>query len=73
MARLARMCFQTFVTLLLALGFMKAAGAEPLPWKLVWADEFDGPKLDYSKWAGAFESGMNTVIHGPVIGAGLKF
>lgn len=29
--------------------------------------------LNYSKWAGGYESGMNNVIHGPLIGAGLKF
>lgn len=31
--------------------FAIAGAAEPLPWKLVWADEFDGTQLDYTKWA----------------------
>ena len=29
--------------------------------------------LNYSKWVGPNESGMNTVIHGPMVGGGLKF
>ena len=30
---------------------LKSPAAAPLPWKLVWADEFEGPKLDFTKWA----------------------
>lgn len=41
---------RTFAALVFVLG-MQAVAAEPGPWKLVWADEFDGAKLDYSKWA----------------------
>ena len=36
--------------------------AEETEWKMVWNDEFDGPKLDYSKWeieVNAFGGGNN--------------
>ena len=42
------------VLVVLSLAFacvLKSPGAAPLPWKLVWADEFEGPKLDFTKWA----------------------
>jgi len=41
--------------LLLAMTFIGFApprtSAADAPWKLVWADEFEGTKLDYTKWA----------------------
>jgi len=42
--------FRVLALLALALG-LNAFAAAPLPWKLVWSDEFDGPKLDFTKWA----------------------
>jgi beta-glucanase (GH16 family) len=33
------------------------AAAEPGPWKPVWADEFDGDRLDLSKWSHAVDCG----------------
>ncbi|MFM8470250.1 MAG: family 16 glycosylhydrolase [Limisphaerales bacterium] len=44
------MIFRISAPLVLVLG-LNAFAAAPLPWKLVWADEFDGPQLDYTKWA----------------------
>ena len=38
------------VALIFMVGW-QAGAAESGPWKLVWADEFDGTKLDYTKWA----------------------
>ena len=48
--------------LCLPMVFHVAQADEPVPWKLVWADEFDGPTLDYSKWeaeVNAFGGGNN--------------
>ena len=44
------MILRVFVSFVLAVA-LRAAAAAPLPWKLVWSDEFDGPKLDINKWA----------------------
>ena len=44
------MIFRLLVPLAFAFALNSFAAA-PLPWKLVWSDEFDGPKLDYTKWA----------------------
>ena len=46
----ADVCFRILCTLTIALA-LRCYAAAPLPWKLVWADEFDGPKLDFNKWA----------------------
>ena len=50
MATLPGVIFRVPIVLLLAL-VLKAFAIDPLPWKLVWSDEFDGPKLDFTKWA----------------------
>lgn len=43
------------MTRLFLLAFAVALAAQPAPaaepWKLVWSDEFDGAKLDFTKWA----------------------
>ena len=51
--------------IVLALFFFTTASttfAQETEWKMVWNDEFDGPKLDYSKWeieVNAFGGGNN--------------
>ena len=47
---LPRVSFRFAISLVFALGW-NALAAVPSPWKLVWSDEFDGPKLDFTKWA----------------------
>lgn len=47
---LPRVTFRVLALLSLAFS-LNCPAAAPLPWKLVWADEFDGPKLDFTKWA----------------------
>lgn len=47
---LPRVTFRVLALLSLAVS-LNCRAAAPLPWKLVWADEFDGPKLDFTKWA----------------------
>ncbi len=44
---------RVIAALFLIIGLWPAALAaeDPAGWKLVWQDEFDGPKLDYTKWA----------------------
>lgn len=49
-ATLPRVIFRLALALLLLPG-ASAIAAAPAPWKLVWADEFDGAKLDFNKWA----------------------
>ena len=49
-ATLPRVIFRLALALLLLPG-AAAIAAAPAPWKLVWADEFDGAKLDFKKWA----------------------
>ena len=49
-ATLPRVIFRLLAALVFVVG-MKASAAAPAPWKLVWADEFDGQKLDFTKWA----------------------
>ena len=44
------MIFRVFAGLVL-LFTATAFAATPLPWKLVWSDEFEGSKLDFNKWA----------------------
>lgn len=44
------MIFRLLATLVFVVG-LKASAAAPAPWKLAWADEFDGPQLDFTKWA----------------------
>ena len=46
----ADVCFRILCTLTIALA-LHCYAAAPLPWKLEWADEFDGSKLDFNKWA----------------------
>ena len=40
-----------FLGMFVGLAVVSSFAAEPAPWKLVWADEFDGAKLDLTKWA----------------------
>jgi hypothetical protein len=46
----ARMLLR-FLGMFVGLAVVSGFAAEPAPWKLVWADEFDGAKLDLTKWA----------------------
>src|SRR2546428_8964740 len=51
-----RHCFSAALSrmvkiLLLPLLFAAATLRAEAPWKLVWSDEFNGAKLDYTKWA----------------------
>ncbi|KSB91018.1 glucan endo-1,3-beta-D-glucosidase [Caulobacter vibrioides] len=42
---------------LATLSLSSARAAEPGPWKQVWADEFDGDRLDPAKWSHAVDCG----------------